>query len=251
MSAATASAATTAAKPAPAPALVAEGITSGYTEVPIVRDVSVAVGQGEIVTIIGPNGAGKSTLLKTIFGYLPARTGRVLVDGQEVTGMEPERLVRRGLAFVPQTENVFASLSVRENLTMGGFTLADGVEARIARVLRLFPVLADRLREKAGRLSGGQRQTLALARALMLDPKILLLDEPSASLSPVMVETVFAQVGAINRDGTAVLMIEQNAKQALSISHRGYVLANGENRLTGPAKELLESDEVRRLYLGE
>ncbi len=234
-----------------APALLAEGITSGYTEVPIIRDVSVSVARGEIVTIIGPNGAGKSTLLKTIFGFLQARTGRVFVDGTEVTGMPPERLVRRGLAFVPQTDNIFASLSVRENLTMGGFTLRDEVEPRIDRVLGLFPLLAPRLRERAGRLSGGQRQTLALARALMLDPSVLLLDEPSASLSPVMVESVFAHVAAINQQGTAVLMIEQNARHALAVSHRGYVLANGENRLEGPAAALLQSDDVRRLYLGE
>ena len=234
-----------------APALLAEGITSGYTEVPIIRDVSVSVARGEIVTIIGPNGAGKSTLLKTIFGFLQARTGRVFVDGTEVTGMPPERLVRRGLAFVPQTDNIFASLSVRENLTMGGFTLRQDVDSRIERVLGLFPLLAPRLRERAGRLSGGQRQTLALARALMLDPTVLLLDEPSASLSPVMVESVFAHVAAINQQGTAVLMIEQNARHALAVSHRGYVLANGENRLEGPAAALLQSDDVRRLYLGE
>lgn len=234
-----------------APALLAEGITSGYTEVPIIRNVSVSVAHGEIVTIIGPNGAGKSTLLKTIFGFLRARTGRVVVDGAEVTGMPPERLVRRGLAFVPQTDNVFGSLSVRENLTMGGFTLGAEMEQRIERVLGLFPLLAPRLRERADRLSGGQRQTLALARALMLDPTVLLLDEPSASLSPVMVESVFSHVAAINGQGTAVLMIEQNARHALAISHRGYVLANGENRLEGPAAELLQSDDVRRLYLGE
>ncbi|MCC6312599.1 MAG: ABC transporter ATP-binding protein [Thermomicrobiales bacterium] len=233
------------------PALAAEGITSGYSETPVVRDVSLAVARGEIVTIIGPNGAGKSTLLKTIFGFLRARTGRVRVDGADVTGLPPERLVRRGLAFVPQTDNIFASLSVRENLAMGGFTREDGVEARTEWVLQVFPVLADRLGERAGRLSGGQRQTLALARALMLEPSILLLDEPSASLSPVMVESVFANIVEINRRGTAVLMIEQNARQALAISHRGYVLTNGQNRLEGPAAELLASDEVRRLYLGE
>jgi ABC-type branched-subunit amino acid transport system ATPase component len=232
-------------------ALLAEGITSGYTEVPIIRNVSVSVAHSEIVTIIGPNGAGKSTLLKTIFGFLRARTGRVVVDGAEVTGMPPERLVRRGLAFVPQTDNVFGSLSVRENLTMGGFTLGGEMEQRIERVLGLFPLLSPRLRERADRLSGGQRQTLALARALMLDPTVLLLDEPSASLSPVMVESVFSHVAAINGQGTAVLMIEQNARHALAISHRGYVLANGENRLEGPAAELLQSDDVRRLYLGE
>jgi ABC-type branched-subunit amino acid transport system ATPase component len=234
-----------------APALTAEGVTAGYGEVPIVRDISLRVGQGEIVTIIGPNGAGKSTLLKAIFGFLSPWQGRVTLAGDTVTGLPPERLVRRGIGFVPQTDNVFPSLTIRENLMMGGVTRADGVEERIAWVLDLFPVLAERPRERAGRLSGGQRQTLALARALMLEPRVLLLDEPSASLSPRMVETVFSNVVEINRRGTAVLMVEQNARRALAISDRGYVLANGQNRLEGPAGELLASDEVRRLYLGE
>jgi ABC-type branched-subunit amino acid transport system ATPase component len=235
----------------PAPALVAADVTSGYGEVPVVRNVSIQVGRDEIVTIIGPNGAGKSTLLKAIFGFLPAWQGRVSLDGEDTTGLPPEKLVGLGLAYVPQTDNVFPSLSIRENLAMGGFTRKDGVEDRIDWVLDLFPVLAERPGERAGRLSGGQRQTLALARALMLEPTVLLLDEPSASLSPRMVETVFTSIIEINRRGTAVLMVEQNARQALAISHRGYVLANGENRLEGPARELLESDEVRRLYLGE
>ena len=234
-----------------APALVADGLTSGYGEVPIIRDISIQVGHNEIVTIIGPNGAGKSTLLKAVFGYLPSWDGRVSLVGDDVTGLSPEKLVRRGLAYVPQTNNVFPSLTIRENLAMGGFTRTDGVKNRIDWVFELFPVLAERPRERAGRLSGGQRQTLALARALMLEPAVLLLDEPSASLSPLMVDTVFASVIEINRRGTAVLMVEQNARRALAISHRGYVLANGQNRLEGSGSELLESDEVRRLYLGE
>jgi ABC-type branched-subunit amino acid transport system ATPase component len=233
------------------PALVAEGITSGYDEVPIVQDVSIHVGQDEIVTIIGPNGAGKSTVLKALFGFLPVWQGRVSLAGDDVTGLAPEVLVCRGIAFVPQTENIFPSLSIRENLTMGGITRADGVEERISWVFELFPVLAERPRERAGRLSGGQRQTLAIARALMLEPRILLLDEPSASLSPKMVETVLANIVEINRRGTAVLMVEQRARQALAISDRAYVLANGRNRLEGPASDLLANDEVRRLYLGE
>jgi ABC-type branched-subunit amino acid transport system ATPase component len=233
------------------PALAAEGVTSGYGEVPVVKNVSIELGQDEIVTIIGPNGAGKSTLLRALFGYLPAWEGRVSLAGEDITGLSPERLVRRGIGFVPQTDNVFPSLTIRENLAMGGFTRTNGLEQRISWIFDLFPALAERPREKAGRLSGGQRQTLALARALMLEPKVLLLDEPSASLSPRMVETVFANVIEINRRGTAVLMVEQSAKQALAISNRGYVLANGENRLEGPANELLASDDVRRLYLGE
>jgi len=233
------------------PALLAEGITSGYGEVPVVQDVSIHVGQGEIVTIIGPNGAGKSTVLKALFGFLPVWQGQVSLAGDDVTGLAPELLVCRGIAFVPQTENIFPNLTIRENLTMGGITRADGVEERISRVFELFPVLAERPGERAGRLSGGQRQTLAIARALMLEPRILLLDEPSASLSPKMVETVLANVVEINQRGTAVLMVEQRARQALAISDRGYVLANGRNRLEGPASDLLASDEVRRLYLGE
>jgi ABC-type branched-subunit amino acid transport system ATPase component len=216
-----------------------------------VQDVSIHVGQNEIVTIIGPNGAGKSTVLKALFGFLPLWQGRVSLAGDDVTGLAPELLVCRGIAFVPQTENIFPSLTIRENLTMGGITRADGVEERISWVFELFPVLAERPRERAGRLSGGQRQTLAIARALMLEPRILLLDEPSASLSPKMVETVLTNVVEINRRGTAVLMVEQRARQALAISDRGYVLANGRNRLEGPAQDLLASDEVRRLYLGE
>jgi len=234
-----------------AAALAVEGVTSGYGEVPVVQDVSLVVGRDEIVTIIGPNGAGKSTLLKAVFGLLPTWRGRVALAGDEVTGLPPERLVRLGLGFVPQTDNVFPSLSVRENLAMGGFTGTAPVATRTEQIFDLFPVLAERARERAGRLSGGQRQTLALARALMLEPAVLLLDEPSASLSPLMVETVFERVVAINRLGTAVLIVEQNAKQALAISHRGYVLTNGQNRLDGPAEELLASDDVRRLYLGE
>ncbi|MDF3040586.1 MAG: transporter related protein [Thermomicrobiales bacterium] len=233
------------------PALAARGITSGYGEVPVIRDVSITVGHDEIVTIIGPNGAGKSTLLKAVFGLLPAWQGGVSLAGGDVTGMPPEQLVRHGLGYVPQTDNIFSSLTIRENLTMGGFTRENGVEERIDWVFALFPVLAERPRERAGRLSGGQRQTLALARALMLEPAVLLLDEPSASLSPRMVETVFASIVEINRRGTAVLMVEQNARQALAISHRGYVLASGQNRLQGLASDLLGSDEVRRLYLGE
>jgi ABC-type branched-subunit amino acid transport system ATPase component len=232
-------------------ALAVEGLTSGYGEVPVVRDIAIAVGADEIVTIIGPNGAGKSTVLKAIFGLLRTWQGQVHLNGVPITGLPPERLVRHGIGFVPQTENVFASLTIRENLTIGGFTRANGLEERINWIYELFPVLAARPTERASRLSGGQRQTLAIARALMLEPRVLMLDEPSASLSPVMLQTVFENVVEINRRGTAILMVEQNARQALSISHRGYVLANGVNRLTGPAADLLASDEVRRLYLGE
>jgi ABC-type branched-subunit amino acid transport system ATPase component len=232
------------------PALVVEDAIGGYGEVLILRGVSIFVEPGEIVCIIGPNGAGKSTLLKAVFGLLPLREGKVLMNGVDVTGSTPEIMVGRGVGFVPQTDNVFSTLTVRENLEMGAYRREDGVEDRIAWVVELFPVLASRMRERAGRLSGGQRQMLAIARALMLDPSILLLDEPSASLSPAMVDLVFEKILEINQRGTAALLVEQNAKHALSISHRGYVLAAGENRFEGPAQSLLDSDDVRRLYLG-
>lgn len=231
--------------------LEAEGITAGYGEVNILRDVSVRVGSGEIVSIIGPNGAGKSTLLRVIFGLLPPRGGQVRFEGQDITGWAPDRLVRHGLGFVPQTDNVFPSLTIRENLEIGASSRIDGVAERLEQVYALFPALAERPGERAGRLSGGQRQLLAIGRALMLDPRLLLLDEPSASLSPKMVELVFDKIVEINGNGTAILMVEQNARAALALSHRAYVLAAGQNRLDGDARDLLESDDVRRLYLGE
>ena len=233
------------------PLLEAVDITAGYGGVDILRGVSIRVQPGEMVAIIGPNGAGKSTLMKALFGLLPVRTGRVLLAGEEITRESPDRLVRRGMCYVPQTDNVFPSLTIRENLEIGGFARDGGRGERMEQVFSLFPVLAERPNERAGRLSGGQRQLLAIARALMLDPQLLLLDEPSASLSPKMVDMVFEKVVEINATGTAILMVEENARQALSLSHRGYVLAGGENRLEGDARQLLESDEVRRLYLGE
>ena len=232
------------------PLLDARGVVSGYGGVQILKGVSISVDPGEIVTIIGPNGAGKSTLLKAIFGLLPVYEGEISLDGQPVTGLTTESLVRLGVGYVPQTNNVFSTLTVRENLEMGAFIREGNISGRMSRVLDVFPALIPRLGERAGRLSGGQRQMVAIARALMLDPKILLLDEPSASLSPLMSETVFEKIGEINRHGMAVLIVEQDVKHALVMSHRGYVLSAGENRLEGPADMLLISDDVRRLYLG-
>src|SRR5687768_2202455 len=188
------------------PALVVRGLTSGYGEVPVVRDISIEVGSDEIVTIIGPNGAGKSTVLKAIFGLLRTWEGEVQLNGGPITGLPPDRLVRRGIGYVPQTDNVFPSLTIRENLLIGGFTRSEGLAERIDWIYDLFPVLAARPGERANRLSGGQRQTLAIARALMLEPRVLMLDEPSASLSPLMLQTVFENVIEINRRGTAILM---------------------------------------------
>jgi ABC-type branched-subunit amino acid transport system ATPase component len=230
--------------------LQAEGLVAGYGEVEILHGVSLVLNEGEIVAVIGPNGAGKSTLLKAVFGLLSARNGRVQLLGQEVTNLSPDRIVQTGMSYVPQVDNVFPSLTINENLEMGAFVRRDGLRERLERVYGLFPDIADRRGERAGRLSGGQRQMLALARALMLDPKVLLLDEPSASLSPIMVDSIFEKIGEINRSGTAILLVEQNAKEALSFSSRAYVLAMGENRIEGEAASLLDNEEVGKLYLG-
>jgi ABC-type branched-subunit amino acid transport system ATPase component len=230
--------------------LQAEGVVAGYGEVEILHGVSLVLNEGEIVAVIGPNGAGKSTLLKAVFGLLSVRSGRVQLSGREVTNLSPDRIVQTGMSYVPQVDNVFPSLTINENLEMGAFVRRDGLRERLERVYGLFPDIADRRGERAGRLSGGQRQMLALARALMLDPKVLLLDEPSASLSPIMVDSIFEKIGDINRSGTAVLLVEQNAKEALSFSSRAYVLAMGENRIEGEAASLLDNEEVGKLYLG-
>ena len=230
--------------------LQASDLVAGYEEVEILHGVSVSVEPEEIVAIIGPNGAGKSTLLKTIFGLLPARQGRIVFQGEEITNQPPDRIVGKGISYVPQTDNVFPSLSINENLEMGAYIRQDNVSERLEHVYGLFPDLASRRRDNAGKLSGGQRQMLALARALMLDPKVLLLDEPSASLSPKMVGSLFEKIREINQGGTAILLVEQNAREALSFSSRGYVLATGENRLEGGASGLLSNEEVAKLYLG-
>lgn len=230
--------------------LEAREVTSGYGEVEILHGVSIKVEEGEIVTIIGPNGAGKSTLLKTIFGLLPCKRGGIFFGGEDVTGRPPQVMVRKGMCYVPQSDNVFPSLTVQENLEMGAFIRRDDYRSKIEEVLALFPDVLERRHTRAGKLSGGQRQMLALARALMLDPHVLLLDEPSASLAPNMVELVFAKIVDINRSGVAIVMVEQNARQSLKLSHRGYVLAMGQNRLEGSGESLLDSEEVGRTYLG-
>jgi ABC-type branched-subunit amino acid transport system ATPase component len=231
--------------------LEARDVVSGYGEVEILHGVSIKVEEGEIVTIIGPNGAGKSTLLKTVFGLLPCKRGAVFFDGENVTGHSPQALVRKGMSYVPQSDNVFPSLTVQENLEMGAFIRRDNYRAKIEEVLALFPDVVERRHTRAGKLSGGQRQMLALGRALMLEPRVLLLDEPSASLAPNMVRLVFAKIQDINRSGVSIVMVEQNARESLKLSHRGYVLAMGQNRLEGSGPNLLESEEVGRLYLGD
>ena len=230
--------------------LEAREVVSGYGEVEILHGVSIRVEEEEIVTIIGPNGAGKSTLLKTVFGLLPCKRGKVFFGGEDVTGQSPQVMVRKGVCYVPQSDNVFPSLTVQENLEMGAFIRRDDYRPKIEEVLALFPDVLERRHTRAGKLSGGQRQMLALARALMLDPRILLLDEPSASLAPNMVDLVFTKILDINRSGVAIVMVEQNARESLKLSHRGYVLAMGQNRLEGSGESLLNNEEMGKAYLG-
>ena len=225
-------------------------VVAGYGETEILHGVSISVDEGEVVTIIGPNGCGKSTLMKAIVGLVRVRTGSVCFRGGEISGQPPERIVRGGLCYVPQSSNVFPSLTIRENLEMGAFVRKDDYRGRLGEMFRLFPDLAQRPGQRAGSLSGGQRQMVAIARALMLDPALLLLDEPSAGLSPVMMRTVFERIREINSTGVAVLLVEQNAREALQMSDRGYLLVSGENRLEDVGKDLLDNPEVARLYLG-
>ncbi len=231
--------------------LDAQNVVSGYgASDMVVKGVSMEVHAGEIVSIIGPNGAGKSTFLKAVAGILAVREGSVKVAGEEVAGLPPRAIAARGLAFVPQEANVFPSMSVRENLEMGGYVDAKATAGRIESIFERFPELAAKRRKAARTLSGGQRQILAMAMALMVQPKLLLVDEPSAGLSPVAAERLFETIVAINRDGVSILMVEQNALESLSISDRAYVLVDGRTAVTGAAKALAADDEVRRLFLG-
>lgn len=234
------------------PVLRVEGVVAGYTaELDILNGVDLAVGADEMVTVVGPNGAGKSTLLKAIVGLLRPRRGRIMLEGAELAGLRPSAIARHGLGYVPQRENVFETLSVRENLEVGLTPRPKlGLGERLARMFDLFPRLAERRGQAAGSLSGGERQMLAMARALMPDPKVLLLDEPTAGLAPRFVQAMFDQVAAINRAGVSVLMVEQNAKAALARSHRGYVLDLGRNAHEGSGQDLLEDPKIAELYLG-
>ena len=200
--------------------------------------------------MIGPNGAGKSTLLKTIFGCLKPRKGKIFLKGEDITGCKPEKIVRKGISYVPQIANVFPSLTIQENLEMGAFTRTDDYSFRLNEMFELFPVLKERRHDRVNLLSGGQRQMVAMGRALMLDPEILLLDEPSAGLAPKFVSMIFEKIMNINSTGVALILVEQNAKEALSLANRGYVLATGRNVLDGEAKAILFNEEVARLYLG-
>lgn len=227
-----------------------DSITAGYTDENIINEVSLHVHEGEIVTIIGPNGCGKSTLMKSIFGLTRMRGGRIQFNGQDVTGLKPHELVKMGLSYVPQERNVFPALTVKENLEMGAISMPGGIEGRISLVLELFPGLADRMNQRAGTLSGGEQKMLAVGRAMIIGPSMLLLDEPSAALSPKVMGQLFSEIQEINKRGVTILMVEQNARRALAISDRGYIMEMGRNRLEGPAKRLLDNPEVCRLYLG-
>ena len=233
------------------PLLVVRDLVAGYVAgVDILRGTSIDVARSELVGIIGPNGAGKSTLIKALFGLVPVRSGTVTLDGTDITAKAAHDLVSRGVGYVPQVRNVFGTLSVEENLRMGVYLRPDRFAARRDDVLDLFPTLRDRRGDRADALSGGQRQVLAMARALMMEPSLLLLDEPSAGLSPAMQDEVFARIAAINHAGVSVLIVEQNAHKALRICHRGYVLDNGTDAYTGTGAELLEDPKVIELYLG-
>jgi ABC-type branched-subunit amino acid transport system ATPase component len=230
--------------------LSVEDLVAGYVaEVDILNGVDLSVREGQIVTVIGPNGAGKSTLIKSIFGLLPPRRGRVSFRGEDLTGMQPHSITRRGMSYVPQLENIFPSLTVEENLEMGALERRSAGE-RIDAIYEIFPRLGERSRQTAGTMSGGERQMLAMGRALIPEPQLLLLDEPSAGLAPAFVEAIFEKVEDINRHGVTIVMVEQNAHRALGMSDRGYVLDLGRNRFEGSGKELLHDPKVADLYLG-
>jgi len=230
--------------------LALEAVHAGYGGAAILHGVSLRVGPGELVVIVGPNGAGKSTAMKAVFGLLTISAGAVRLMGAEITNTAPERVVRQGVAYVPQTANVFPNLTVEENLEMGGYVRADDLRPRIGEIYEMFPDLAAKRRQPAGDLSGGQRQMVAMGRALMVEPEILMLDEPTAGLSPKFRAQVFETVRAINAAGVPILMVEQNAKQALAIADRGYVLVDGQNRHEGTGPQLIADREVARMFLG-
>lgn len=232
--------------------LIAADIVAGYGKIEVLHGASVRAARGEIICIIGPNGSGKSTLLKAVFGLIQPTRGTVSFDGKDVTRFEPEQKVSLGMAFIPQGRNVFPSLTVRENLEMGGTVLRDekAVRRAIGEALEAYPALKSKIRERAGNLSGGEKQILSLARADMVKPDIILMDEPSIGLSPRMIDEVYARIGEINRRGTTFVIVEQNARKALSMAHRGYVLDLGQTRLEDTGVGLLGNEEVKKLYLG-
>ncbi len=225
-------------------------VVSGYTDMDIIRGVSLEVRKGEIVTIIGPNGSGKSTLMKTIFGLVRLRSGKIEFDGVDISRLRTDKIVRRGMAYVPQERNVFPSLTVMENLEMGAFIQKDKFGEGLEEVLTIFPELKDKTGQKVGTMSGGEQKMVAIGRALVLKPTLLLLDEPSSGLSPKLIDNLFKKLVSINELGTSLMIVEQNAKKSLAVSHRGYVLEMGMKRFEGEGKSLLTNEEVKALYLG-
>ena len=230
--------------------LIGENLTGGYGGADIIRNCNVSVGTGEIAVVVGPNGAGKSTAMKALLGMLSLRKGRVLLDGNDITGMSPQERVSQGMAFVPQNQNVFVTLTVEENLEMGAYLRRDDITETMNQVFDLFPVLKEKRRQLAGELSGGQRQQVAVGRALMTKPSVLMLDEPTAGVSPIVMDELFERIIEVKRTGIAILMVEQNARQALNIADQGFVLVTGENRFTDTGEALLANEEVRKSFLG-
>jgi len=230
--------------------LIGESMTGGYGAADILNGCTIAVERGEIAVIVGPNGAGKSTAMKALFGMLKLRAGTVKLEGQDITGLTPQDRVAIGMGFVSQTHNVFTSMSVEENLEMGAFLRKDDFKDTIAQVYDLFPILKEKRRQPAGQLSGGQRQQVAVGRAMMTQPKVLMLDEPTAGVSPIVMDELFDRIIEIARTGIAILMVEQNARQALNIADKGYVLVQGSNRYTDTGEALMANPDVRRTFLG-
>ena len=233
------------------PFLIGASLTGGYGKgADILHNCTVAVNKGEIAVIVGPNGAGKSTAMKAIFGMLDMHTGTVTIDGEDITNLSPQNRVAKGMAFVPQNQNIFTSLSVEENLEMGAFLREDDISNTMSQVFDLFPILKEKRKQAAGELSGGQRQQVAVGRALMTQPKVLMLDEPTAGVSPIVMDELFDRIIEVARTGISILMVEQNARQALAIADKGYVLVQGENRFTDTGANLLADPEVRKSFLG-
>lgn len=232
------------------PYLIGETMTGGYGAANILHGCTIAVEKGEIAVIVGPNGAGKSTAMKAVFGMLKLRGGKVRLDGEDITTLSPQDRVAKGMAFVPQTQNIFGSMSVEENLEMGAFLRRDDIRPTRDMIYDLFPILREKRRQPAGELSGGQRQQVAVGRALMTQPKVLMLDEPTAGVSPIVMDELFDRIIEVARTGISILMVEQNARQALNIADKGYVLVQGANRFTGTGAELMADPEVRRTFLG-
>ena len=230
--------------------LIGENMTGGYGGADILHDCTIGVDKGEIAVVVGPNGAGKSTAMKAVFGMLSLREGKVLMDGIDITALKPQERVRHGMGFVPQTNNVFTSLTVEENLEMGAFIRRDDFSDTMVQVFDLFPVLKEKRSQLAGELSGGQRQQVAVGRALMTRPEVLMLDETTAGVSPIVMDELFDRVIEVARTGIAILMVEQNAKQALNIADKGYVLVQGRNRYTDTGAALIANPDVRKAFLG-